>query len=57
VDRYAEHPGEFVTIVAIVPHDGSEANDEVVVSLQDGSQLSVFRDQISVAMVNVGTRG
>jgi hypothetical protein len=57
VDRYAEHPGEFVTIVAIVPHEGSEANDEVVVVLQDGSQLSLFRDQISVAMVNVGTRG
>jgi hypothetical protein len=57
VDRYAEHPGEFVTIVAIVPHDGSEANDEVVVSLQDGSQLSLFRDQVSVAMVNIGTRG
>jgi len=46
-----------VTIVAIVPHDGSEANDEVVVSLQDRSQLSLFRDQVSVAMVNVGTRG
>jgi hypothetical protein len=57
VDRYAEHPGEFVTVVAIVPHDHSEANDEVVVSLQDGSQLSLFRDQVSVAMVNVGTRG
>jgi hypothetical protein len=57
VDRYAEHAGEFVTIVAIVPHDGSEANDEVVVSVQDGSELSLFRDQVSVAMVNVGTRG
>ena len=56
VDRYAEHPGEFVTIVAIVPHDSSEATDEVVVALQDGSQLSLFRDQVSVAMVNVGTR-
>ena len=56
VDPYAEHPGEFVTIVAIVPHDGSEQNDEVVVSLQDGSQLSLFRDQVSVAMLHVGTR-
>jgi len=47
-------------LVAIVPHDNSEANDEVIVSLQgDGSQLSLFRDQVSVApaMVNVGTRG
>jgi hypothetical protein len=57
VDRYAEHPGEFVTIVAIVPHDNEEANDEVVVSLQDGSQLSLFRDQVSVAMLRVGRRG
>ena len=57
VDRYAEHPREFVTVVAIVPHDGSEMNDEVVVSLQDGSQLSLYRDQVSVAMVHVGTRG
>jgi len=58
VDRYAEHPGEFVTLVAIVPHDKAEANDEVIVSLQgDGSQLSLFRDQVSVALVNVGTRG
>jgi hypothetical protein len=38
VDRYAEHPWEFVTVVAIVPHDNSETNDEVVVSLQDGSR-------------------
>ena len=56
VDPYAEHPGEFVTIVAIVPHDGSEQNDEVVVALQDGSQLSLFRDQVSVAMLHIGTR-
>ena len=53
VDRYAEHRGEFVTLVAIVPHDGSESNDEVVVSLQDGSQLSLYRDQVSVAMLHV----
>jgi hypothetical protein len=37
VDRYVEHPGEFVTVVAIVPHDSSETNDEVVVALHDGS--------------------
>ena len=55
VDRYAEHPGEFVTVVAIVPHDSAEANDEVVVSLQDGSQLSLYRDQVSVARLR--TRG
>ena len=55
VDRYAVHPGEFVTVVAIVPHD-IEANDVVVVSVQDGSQLSLYLDQVS-AMVNVGTRG
>ena len=53
VDRYAEHPREFVTVVAIVPHDSSEENDEVVVSVQDGSQLSLYRDQVSVAMVHV----
>ena len=41
VDRHAEHAGEFVTVVAVVPHDASETNDEVVVSLQDGSQLSL----------------
>ena len=56
VDRYAEHPGEFVTVVAILPHDSSEANDEVVVSLQeDGSQLSLYRDQVSIAIL-LGTR-
>ena len=55
VDRYAEHPGEFVTVVAIVPHD-SEANDVVVVSVQDGNQLSLYLDRVS-AMVHVGTRG
>ena len=55
VDQYAEHPGESVTVVAIVPHD-SEANDVVVVSAQDGSQLSLYLDQVS-AMVHVGTRG
>jgi hypothetical protein len=27
VDRYAEHPGESVTVVAMVPHDDSETND------------------------------
>ena len=54
VDRYAEHPGAFVTVVAIVPHDPSEVNDEVVVSLADGSQLSLYRDQVSVAMLHVG---
>ena len=41
VDRYADHPGEFVTEVAIVPHDHSETNNEVVASLPDGSQLSL----------------
>jgi hypothetical protein len=57
VDPYAEHPGEFATVVAIVPHDSSEANDEVVVSFQkDGSQLSLYRDRVSVAML-LGTRG
>jgi hypothetical protein len=57
VDRYAEHPGEFVTVVAIIPRDNDEANDEVVVSVQDGSQLSLYLDQVSVAMVDIGTRG
>jgi hypothetical protein len=27
VDRHAEHPGEFVTVAAIVPHENSEMND------------------------------
>jgi hypothetical protein len=53
VDRYADHPGESVTVVAIVPHDGSETNDEVIVSLQDGSQLRLYRDQLSVAMLQI----
>jgi hypothetical protein len=55
VDRYAEHAGEFVTVVAIVPHDSSEENDEVILSVQDG-QLSLYRDQVSIAMLHVGTR-
>ena len=56
VDQSVEHPGEFVTVVAIVLRDNDEANDEVVVSVQDGSQLSLYLDQVS-AMVHVGTRG
>jgi hypothetical protein len=56
VDRYADHPGEFVAVVAIVPHDNSETNDEVVVSLQDGSQLSLYRHQVS-SMLLGGTQG
>lgn len=56
VDRYADHHGEFVTVVAIVPHDNSEINDEVVASLQDGSHLSFYRDQVSSILL-VGTRG
>jgi hypothetical protein len=56
VDQSAEHPGEFVTVVGIVPRDNDEANDEVVVAVQDGSQLSLYLDQVS-AMVHVGTRG
>jgi len=43
-----------VTVVAIVPHDHSETNDEIVVALQDGSQLSLYRDQLSVAMLQIG---
>ena len=41
VDRYADHSPEFLTVVAIVPHDHSETNNEVVASLPDGSQLSL----------------
>jgi len=55
VAGYAEHPGESVTVVAILPHDNAETNDEVVVSFQDRSQLSLYRDQLSVAMPHVGT--
>ena len=53
VDQYAEHPGESVTVVAIVPHDNYETNDEVVVSLQGGSQLSLYRNQVSAARLDI----
>jgi hypothetical protein len=55
VDRYAENTGEFATILAIVPHDESEANDEVVVTLPDITELSLYRDQISTVLLHTGT--
>jgi len=39
------------------PRNPPYQNDGVVVSLQGGSQVSLYRDQISVAILHVGTRG
>ena len=46
VDRSAEHAGEFISVRAIVPYDDSEANDEVVGVLADGTEICVYRDQV-----------
>jgi hypothetical protein len=55
IDQYAEHRGESARVVAIVPHDASEANDECVVELSDNTQISVYRDQVSAVVPNFGT--
>ena len=55
VDRYAEHSGESVTVLAIVPHDQPEANDEVIVRLPDIYELSLYRDQVSTVLLHTGT--
>lgn len=55
VDQYAEHSGESVTVLAIVPHDQSEANDEVVIRLPDRTELSLYRDQVSTVLLHAGT--
>ena len=55
LDRYAENTGEFATLLAIVPHDESETNDEVVVTLPNKAELSLYRDQVSTVLLHTGT--
>jgi hypothetical protein len=55
VDQYAEHRGESATVLAIIPHDELEANDECVVVLSDHTQITVYRDQVSTVIPNFGT--
>jgi hypothetical protein len=50
VDRCAEHAGRFGRLRAIIPHDDSEANDEVVLVLQDAGEVVLYRDQSGVPL-------
>jgi hypothetical protein len=54
VDRYAERSGKFGRLATVIPHDESEANDELVVILNDGSEITLYRDQVSVAPLHSG---
>jgi hypothetical protein len=47
VDKYAERFGEFGRLAAVIPHDQSEANDELVLILNDGMEVRLYRDQVS----------
>jgi len=49
IDKYAEHSGEFGRLAAVIPHDEVEANDELVLILNDGSEATLYRDQVSAA--------
>jgi len=44
VNRYAERSGEFGHLSAVIPHDESEANDEVLLVLADDSEIALYRD-------------
>jgi hypothetical protein len=46
VDRSAEYAGELISVRAIVPYDDSEAHDDVVGVLADGTEICVHRDQV-----------
>jgi hypothetical protein len=54
VDFYAEYAWEFGRLLAIVPHDESENNDEVVLAVSDSGEIALYRDQVSSVMVNTG---
>jgi hypothetical protein len=48
VDKYAERFGEFGRLAAVIPHDESEANDELVLILNDSTEVTLlYRDQVS----------
>ena len=48
---------EFVTVAAMFLTTPPKRMMKPSWSVQDGSPLSLYRDQVSVGMVNVGTRG
>jgi hypothetical protein len=35
----------------VIPHDQSEANDELVLILNDGMEVTLYRDQVSARPV------
>src|SRR5579883_627449 len=47
VDKYTEGYGEFGRLAAVVPHDESEANDELVLILNGSTEVTLYRDQVS----------
>jgi hypothetical protein len=55
LDKYAERSGEFGRVAAVVPHDESEANDQVVLILNDGSELALYRDQVGALPLHSGS--
>ena len=46
VDKYTERYGEFGRLLAVLPHDESEANDELVLILEDNIEVTLYRDQM-----------
>jgi hypothetical protein len=48
VDHYAEHAGGTGTLLAVIPHDDCEVNDELVLLLDNAGEVVLCRDQISV---------
>ena len=54
VDKYTERSGEFGRLAAVIPHDQSEANDELVLMLNDGAEITLYGDQLSGAPLHCG---
>ena len=57
VDLCVEHIGEFGTLCAIVPHDASEDNDEIVLVVAQEVEISLYRDQVSGVPLSTGIAG
>jgi hypothetical protein len=54
VGKYAGRSGEFGRLSAVIPHDESDANDELVPVLADNGQVTLYRDQVSGVRLHSG---
>jgi hypothetical protein len=50
VDRCTEHVGRFGRLRAIIPHDDSDANDELVLLLDNIEEAVLYRDQVGAPL-------